>query len=180
MTSERITKKPTAERLLTIRHPSTLEDMIDYRLYLVYRDCGHVTEKVCKTEYGINRRRLRMIFCLINCEGITVSKLAQKAELDMAQTSRTIGTMMREGYLRRLSNPDNARYAQVVLTDKGRQLYNDILERYQNINKTLLEPFTDDEILTLDFLLKKLRNSSSDLESRITGSRHISDAINMS
>ncbi|MCY1351015.1 hypothetical protein D9M69_372660 [compost metagenome] len=141
--------------------------MIDYRLYLVYRDCGHVTEKVCKTEYGINRRRLRMIFCLMHSEGITVSELAQKAELDMAQTSRTIGTMMREGYLRRLSNPENARYAQVVLTDKGRQLYNDILDRYRSINQTLLEPLTDDELITLDFLLNKLRESSSDLESRI-------------
>ncbi|WP_181431969.1 MarR family winged helix-turn-helix transcriptional regulator [Pseudomonas jessenii] len=167
MTSNKNTKQSAAERLLKIRHPGTLEDMIDYRLYLVYRDCGHVTEKICKTEYGINRRRLRMIFCLMYSEGITVSELAQKAELDMAQTSRTIGTMVREGYLKRLSNPENARYAQVILTERGRQLYSDILDRYRSINQSLLEKLTDEELITLDFLLNKLRESSSDLESRI-------------
>jgi len=155
---------PTNDRLLKVKNPETLEDMIDYRLYLVYRDCGHVTEKVCKTEYGINRRRLRIIFCLMYCEGVTVSELAKTAELDMAQTSRTIGTMMREGYLKRLSNPENARYAKVVLTDKGRQIYKNILGRYRSINQALLQPFTDEEIITLDYLMSKLRISSQELQ----------------
>lgn len=166
MISDRKTIQTEAERLHGIKYPGTLEDIIDYRLYLVYRDCGYVTEKVCKREYGISRRRLRIIFSLVHCEGITVSELARRAELDMAQTSRTIGTMMREGFLRRLSNPQNARFAQVVLTDKGRQLYNDILERYRSINQSLLAPLDDQELLMLDYLLDKLRTSAADLESR--------------
>jgi DNA-binding IclR family transcriptional regulator len=36
-------------------------------------------------------------------EGITVSDLAQRAELDIAQTSRAIGTLAREGYLKRVA-----------------------------------------------------------------------------
>jgi len=166
VSSETTTTPDAAERLQGIKHPGTLEDMIDYRLYLVYRDCGYVPEKVCKQEYGISRRRLRIIFSLVHGEGITVSELAQRAELDMAQTSRTLGTMMREGYLRRLSNPENARFAQVVLTDKGRQVYNDILGRYRSINQSLLAPLSDPELLMLDYLLDKLRASASDLESR--------------
>lgn len=166
MSSDRKTTQGADERLHGIKHPDTLEDMIDYRLYLVYRDCGYVTEKVCKNEYGISRRRLRIIFSLVHCEGITVSELARRAELDMAQTSRTIGTMMREGFLRRLSNPENARFAQVVLTDKGRQLYSDILGRYRSINQSLLAPLDDQELLMLDYLLDKLRASATDLEAR--------------
>ena len=54
-----------AERLHDIKYPGTLEDMIDYRLYLVYRDCGYVTEKVCKTEYGISRRRLAPVQAVV-------------------------------------------------------------------------------------------------------------------
>lgn len=153
--------------LQKIRAPQLLDEMMDYRLYLVYRDCGQVTEQVCKTEYGINRRRLRIIFCLIDSEGITVSELAQKAELDMAQTSRTIGTMMREGYLRRLCNPDNARYARIILTDKGKELYNAIFDRYRKINQALLAPLSDEELISLDLILNKLRTSSLDLDKRI-------------
>ncbi|MNN97359.1 hypothetical protein D3C81_2165080 [compost metagenome] len=72
--------------------------------------------------------------------------------------------MMREGYLKRLSNPDNARYAKIILTDKGRQIYNSILDRYRSINQSLLQPFSDEEIITLDYLLSKLRNSSQELQ----------------
>ncbi|MEW5506889.1 MarR family winged helix-turn-helix transcriptional regulator [Pseudomonas antarctica] len=140
-----------------IFNPQRMVDMLDYRLYLVYRDCGHVTETLCKKEFGINRRRWRIIASLTESEGSTVSQLAQHAELDMAQTSRTIGTLMREGYLRRLSNPDNARFAKVVLTDKGRDLYKSLFERYSDANQKLLGVLSPEEMTQLDGLINKLR-----------------------
>lgn len=140
-----------------IFNPQRMVDMLDYRLYLVYRDCGHVTENLCKREFGINRRRWRIIASLMETEGSTVSQLAKHAELDMAQTSRTIGTLMREGYLRRLSNPDNARFARVVLTDKGRELYKDLFEQYSQANQKLLSVLSTEEMVQLDKLINKLR-----------------------
>ncbi|MCY1539677.1 homoprotocatechuate degradation operon regulator, HpaR [compost metagenome] len=143
-----------------IFHPQRMVDMLDYRLYLVYRDCGYVTEKLCKQEFGINRRRWRIIASLIETEGSTVSQLAEHAELDMAQTSRTIGTLMREGYLRRLSNPDNARFAKVILTDKGRELYHELFQKYSEANQSLLQALTPQEMEQLDTLISKLRNNA--------------------
>ena len=73
-------------------------------------------------EFGVNRRRWRILATLSAAEGITVSNLSRRAELDIAQTSRAIGTLAREGYLKRLANPKNARFSQVILTEKGRNL----------------------------------------------------------
>ncbi|MCY1378556.1 hypothetical protein D9M69_662010 [compost metagenome] len=89
-----------------------------------------------------------------------MSQLAEHAELDMAQTSRTIGTLMREGYLRRLSNPDNARFAKVILTDKGRELYHELFQKYSEANQSLLQALTPQEMEQLDTLISKLRNNA--------------------
>lgn len=143
--------------------PQCLRDMLDYRLYLVYRECGYHTEKMLNDEFDLNRRRWRLLATVHELEGGTLSEIAERAELDRAQSSRTVGTMVREGYLKRLSNPDNARFAKIVFTDKGRDLYDKIISRYREANIALVESLTLDEIHQLDRLLDKLRTAASKL-----------------
>lgn len=137
--------------------PRNLKDMLDYRLYLVYREFGCHHERMLNNEFGINRRRWRLIATVHDLEGATLSDIAEHAELDKAQASRTVGTMVREGYLRRLSNPDNARYAKIVFTDKGRDLYDKIFTRYREMNLALIDALTVEEIHQLDKIINKLR-----------------------
>lgn len=144
--------------------PDRMGEMLDYQLYALYKDCAQVTERLCKQEFGINRRRWLIIATLTESEGTTVSHLAEKAELDIAQTSRAIGTLMREGYLRRLCNPENARYARVVLTDKGRELHSSLHERYKMANESLLNTLSSTEVQQLSSLIEKLRRNASSLK----------------
>lgn len=143
--------------------PQCLRDMLDYRLYLVYRECGYHTEKMLNDQFDLNRRRWRLIATVHELEGGTLSEIAELAELDCAQASRTVGTMVREGYFKRLSNPDNARFAKIVFTDKGRDLYDKILSRYREANLALVDSLTVDELHELDRLLDKLRTAASKL-----------------
>src|SRR5579863_4073320 len=112
-----------------LSRPAGIDDMLDYQLYLLYRDCGYVTERLCQAEFGVSRRRWRILATLSTAEGITVSDLSKRAELDIAQTSRAIGALVRQGYLKRLANPKNARYSEVILTEKGRNLYHSMFAR---------------------------------------------------
>jgi DNA-binding MarR family transcriptional regulator len=100
---------------------------------------------------------LAIIATLSSAEGITVSELAQRADLDIAQTSRTVGTLSREGYLKRLSNPDNARLAQVILTAKGRSLYDSMFSNYCKINKELLRGLDQKQVDQLTSIIGALR-----------------------
>jgi hypothetical protein len=59
-------------------------------------------------EFGVSRRRWRILATLSAVEGITVSDLAKRAELDIAQTSRAVGTLAREGYLKRRQSKERA------------------------------------------------------------------------
>jgi len=152
---------PRTNRLLAA---DRLNHLLDYQLYLLYRDCSSVMERWMQGKFGITRRRWRIIAALHeSSEGATLTEIAQRAELGKDQASRTVGTMCREGYLKRLSQPDNARYAKIVFTDKSRTLYEAIFKEYRAANLHMLEVLTPEEIETLDTVLIKLRQRAQDL-----------------
>jgi DNA-binding MarR family transcriptional regulator len=163
-----------AEPTLLLTQPAGIEDMLDYQLYLLYRDCGYVIERLCQGEFGVSRRRWRILATLSAAEGITVSDLSKRAELDMAQTSRAIGTLAREGYLKRLANRKNARFSEVVLTEKGRNLYHSMFARFCQVNKQLLRDLSEDQVQQLCDTISILRNTATQLNA----SRSISTPIN--
>jgi DNA-binding MarR family transcriptional regulator len=151
-----------------------VEDMLDYQLYLVYRDCGYVTERMCKMRFGVTRRRWRILATLSEAEGISVGGLAKRADLDIAQTSRTIGALAREGYVKRLANRANARLAHVVLTDKGRDLCASMFAGYRKVNQQLLRALDESQVRQLTTIITILRNTAGQL---LTGdSPNISNA----
>jgi DNA-binding MarR family transcriptional regulator len=151
--------KPTSP----LMQPAGIEDFLDYQLYLVYRDCGYVMERLCQHEFAVSRRRWRILATLSAAEGITVSDLSKRAELDIAQTSRAIGTLAREGYLKRLANPNNARFSQVILTEKGRNLYRSMFARFCQVNKQLLGELSEDQVQCLGAVIATLRNTAKQL-----------------
>jgi DNA-binding MarR family transcriptional regulator len=153
--------KPTS----SLTQPAGIEDMLDYQLYLLYRDCGYVFERLCQVEFGVSRRRWRILATLSAAEGITVSDLSKGADLDIAQTSRAIGTLAREGYLKRLANPKNARFAQVILTEKGRNLYHSMFARFCEVNQQLLRDLSKDQVRHLRTAISILRNTAVQLNS---------------
>jgi DNA-binding MarR family transcriptional regulator len=154
---------PATKPASRLTEPAGIEDLLDYQLYLVYRDCGYVMERLCQHEFAVNRRRWRILATLSAAEGITVSDLAQRAELDIAQTSRTIGTLAREGYLKRLANQNNARFSQVILTEKGRNLYRLMFARFCQVNKQLLGELSEDQVQCLGAIISTLRSTAKRL-----------------
>jgi DNA-binding MarR family transcriptional regulator len=146
-----------------LMQPAGIEGMLDYQLYLLYRDCGYVIERLCQAEFGASRRRWRILATLSSAEGVTVSDLAKRADLDIAQTSRAIGVLAREGYLKRLANRTNARFSQVILTEKGRDLYRSMFARICQINKQLLGDLSEDQVQHLCIAISILRNTATQL-----------------
>jgi DNA-binding MarR family transcriptional regulator len=158
-------KAAPAKPASSLTQPAGIEDLLDYQLYLLYRDCGYVIERLCQVEFGVSRRRWRILATLSAAEGITVSDLSMRAELDIAQTSRAIGTLAREGYLKRLANPKNARFSQVILTEKGRNLCHSMFARFCQVNKQLLRDMTEDQVQHLCTAISILRNTVTQLNS---------------
>ena len=113
--------------------------------------------------------RWRILATLSAAEGVTVSDLSKRAELDIAQTSRAIGILAREGYLKRLANRKNARFSQVILTEKGRDLYQAMFARFCQVNRQLLRDMRDDQVQLLCNAISILRNTATQLNASSPG-----------
>jgi DNA-binding MarR family transcriptional regulator len=85
------------------------------------------------------------------------------ADLDIAQTSRTIGTLAREGFLRRLSRRENAHLAEIVVTDKGHAVCAALFARYREVNRQLLRGLTSAQVIQLAEMLETVRRTAAEL-----------------
>jgi hypothetical protein len=45
----------------SLAQPAGTKDLLDYQLYSLYRDCGYVFEQLCQVEFGVTRRRWRIL-----------------------------------------------------------------------------------------------------------------------
>jgi DNA-binding MarR family transcriptional regulator len=129
---------------------SRLDQFLDFRLFIAYRDCCTVTEGTCRKEFGVGGRLWRILATVGENDGATVNGIATSAQLDLAQTSRALGQLARKGYVKRLSNPENARFAEVRLTSSGATLYQAMFARYREMNLALLSVLSKEMIAQLD------------------------------
>jgi DNA-binding MarR family transcriptional regulator len=149
---------PPAERPVEIPRTATgglaearsLDQFLDFRLFIAYRDCCTITEGTCRKEFGVGGRLWRILATVGENDGATVNGIATSAQLDLAQTSRALGQLARKGYVKRLSNPENARFAEVRLTDSGTALYRAMFARYREMNLALLGALSEEMVGQLD------------------------------
>ena len=150
--------------------PLELHDLLDYQLFLGYRNCGAYTEARCREELGVGGRHWRILATVAEHAGATLRDIAQEAELDMAQTSRAVGQLVRKGLVRRQANPANSRLAHIQLTEQGVETHRAMLRRFAELNAEILAALDPAQIRELAAMLDTLNERAKSLiEARAPG-----------
>ncbi len=111
---------------------------------------------------GINLARWRILAVLAMGDGITIGEIIERAMMEQSALSRVLMSMEEEEYVRRVPRRDDARYVDVFLTERGRDLFNaldPIVRRRQN---RLLKDFTPEEIDAAFTLMRRLIHNLTD------------------
>ncbi len=111
---------------------------------------------------GINLARWRILAVLAMGDGITIGEIIERAMMEQSALSRVLMSMEEEEYVRRIPRRDDARYVDVFLTERGRELFNaldPIVRRRQN---RLLKDFTPAEIDAAFTLMRRLIHNLTD------------------
>ena len=87
---------------------------------------------------------------------LSPSALAERAHLDRAMTSRAITTLVSKGLAERITQPGDARRAQVRLGAAGRQLYDEIFPQVAAMNAGVVAALDDTTVQALDRALEQL------------------------
>ncbi len=97
-----------------------------------------------------------------------VTDLAAYANLDTSTVSRHVSQLHRSGLIERTQDPDDGRAQRVGLSDTGRQVLHESMDRRRTLLQRSFHGWTEDDLQLLDRLLTRfvggMDNQNSDLE----------------
>ncbi len=145
---------PTPSRL---RRLDTLVDMPLYRFSRLLAEAGALVVRVCEGRFGITRREWRVLSYLALHDGAPPTELSRRAALDKALTSRVVASLSEKGLVVRVTKPSDRRRALIYLTERGRQIHDEVLPLARRINQEVLAALSDEEVDRLDDMLDRLQ-----------------------
>ena len=127
----------------------------------VYRAAGQKTLKVHGCD-NITREQLGILLLLSLTDGLYQTRIANILGKDRPNITRMIDVLETKGYIRREKDENNRRILKVYLTEDGRKKADIAKPLKDRMNAAQYKNMTDEEILTLINLLRKVRRNIVD------------------
>ncbi len=140
---------------------STGEGFDEYVFYLItqvqnrrVRDFSPVLESL-----GLTIALWRAMSTISRLEGCLMSELAEFTTSDRTTLTRAIDQLVDLGFVQRRTSPDDRRLVRVELTDQGRSVYAESVDRLAEHNERVFDDLSPEHLRTLRALLQRmLRN----------------------
>lgn len=115
--------------------------------------------------FGITSTEMRilMVLYLFHPEGCAQDKIVSQLDIDRSNVGRALKKLEKLHYIQREKNKNDGRAFRVLLTDRGREIRNQILKIKNNIKEIFLKRFSDQEQdIFIELLLKANQDLSQD------------------
>lgn len=126
-----------------------------------YRAAGQKTLKVHGCD-NITREQLGILLLLSLGDGLYQTQIANILGKDRPNITRMIDVLETNGFIRREKDDNNRRILKVYLTDKGKERVSVAKPLKDRMNAAQYKGMTDDEIINLVTLLRKVRKNIED------------------
>lgn len=116
--------------------------------------------EVTHFEYGI-------LFALANAPDFTLrmSVLAGYANSSLSRLSRAAARLQKRGWMRRAPDPVNGRYTLAILTEEGRDKFDQATPGHvDTVNRLVLEPLTSSQMRQLREISRRIQRAIRDEE----------------
>lgn len=123
-----------------------------------YRAAGMKTLKAHGQD-DITREQFGILLLLTLGDGLYQTQIANILGKDRPNITRMIDILETRGFIRREKDENNRRILKVYLTQKGHEKADSVRPLKNRMNDTQYKDMTEDEILTLVKLLRRVRNN---------------------
>lgn len=106
--------------------------------------------------YGISQPQFFLLIALYEEDDILISRLAEKVALDKSTLTGILDRLERDGFVNRVSKPEDRRSLYICLTAKAYSLKKDLTHIYDDTNHRYLAKLTDQEKKIFDQVIEKL------------------------
>ena len=136
-----------------------LEEFVNYLLTTAQHSVFlKMTEKL--SVYDITPVQYAVLYCLWENNGTSPKEIAERLKLENSTISGILERMKKKELIKRSISKEDRRFIQVVLTEKGASLKEDVLATVEQVNTEVLSVFSDEERESLKSYLRTLAGVS--------------------
>ena len=134
----------------------------DYTIENILQTGNWMNEKFSDhlKQYALSIQQYQVLRSLRVLGGEPANLLTLQAEMvsKNSNTTRLVEKLRLKGLISRIQSEENRRMVEIRITEKGLNLLAEIDDVHSEFKNDIVEGLTDDEILTLNKLLEKIRN----------------------
>lgn len=112
---------------------------------------------------GIHRAQHRLLMTLSENEFESQSELAHALGISTATVTVSLKKMERDGYIQKSVKEKDSRANFVKLTPKGEEVVKKSRKRIEDLEKQMLEGFSEEELVTLRRFLRRIYDNLSEI-----------------
>lgn len=118
-----------------------------------------VREMAARNIKGLVTSHGDILVALFEKHVLTMKEIASKIERDKSTVTALIGKLIKFGYVKKLSDPQDSRIVLVALTQKGGNLQTDFNEISGKLLSTVYKGVSDNEKKTVSEILNKIKQN---------------------
>lgn len=145
---------------MTFAHPTTVEDLLNYRLSRLLESSGSMVTLLCEGRYGITRREWRLVCFLAEHGAMSPSELSSRAHLVRSRISRHVSDLVAKKLLVRVEVEGDRRRARLELTARGRSLHSELFPQSVRFNNLVLQALSEADLAGFDRALERLTEAA--------------------
>jgi DNA-binding MarR family transcriptional regulator len=130
---------------MSLRRPRELKELISYRLHVVANLSSRIVEVSYGRRFGLTLLKWRALAVLGSNSGYSLKELGTDAGLDKGLASRTVSELIEEGLVEKHASKDDRRSIKLVLTAKGRALYEEAFREAAKRHQRWLSVLTPEQ-----------------------------------
>lgn len=154
-----------------ITSPLHLDLFIPYRVSVLSNIISRSVAQIYADRFDMTIPEWRVMAALgleeANDRNMCANTVSSRTAMDKVQVSRAVSRMITSSLISRTIDPQDRRRSILRLTDKGRQVYKQIVPAALNYEENLLDVLSTDEVMQLEHLLSKLTKVARNLEVKI-------------
>ena len=143
------------------------QSQLDLRLFRVWLKASQtITENILKDieSHNISRENFMILELLYNKGPHPVQKISETFSIPSGSITYVVDKLEKKGFVERQPNPNDRRASNVVITEKGRALFDKIFPKHVATISENVSFITNEEKEQLIYLLKKLGIGAKNLQ----------------
>lgn len=112
------------------------------------------------SKFNLNPSHHFILFALYRHDGISQESLSKELHVDKATITRSIKSLLSEGFIERRQDPNDKRSYMIFLTPKAMEIKPKVHEMFSKWNDIILEGLTEEEVDMAYTLLKKISTNA--------------------